>query len=70
MCCALMMKGSVGQGTITTFQESAYSSQFQVVWQPNNVWISNQGQVLELVVTEQSGELAAAHGFDHICNCI
>jgi xyloglucan:xyloglucosyl transferase len=55
MCCAMMMKGSVGQGTITTFQESAYSSQFQVVWQPNNVWVSNQGQVLELLVTQQSG---------------
>ncbi|KAH8940050.1 hypothetical protein BDL97_15G067700 [Sphagnum fallax] len=55
MCFAMMMKGSVGQGTIATFQESAYSSQFQVVWQPNNVWISNQGQVLELVVTQQSG---------------
>jgi hypothetical protein len=58
-CCAMMMmmmKGSDAQTTYTTFAESQYSNQFFVAWQPSNVWVVND--VLELAVTQQSGEAA------------
>lgn len=60
-CCAMMMmmmmlKGSDAQTTYTTFAESQYSNQFVIAWEPSNVWVVND--VLELAVTEASGETA------------
>ncbi len=52
--------GQEGNNNFVTFQNSQFNSQFFVSWETSNVLTVDEGRTLQLMLTENSGELQLA----------
>lgn len=52
--------GQAGNDNFVTFQNSQFNSEFFVSWETSNVLTVDEGRTLQLLLTENSGELQLA----------